>query len=591
MDAGGLGDAGGAGGTDGAVTSLPDAAGEGVGIADAALDQIVATNPTDTAFDVATDGSTSGATPDILSFTALPATISAGQSSTLSWTVTGATMLSLDQGAGTALVSVLGTTSQVVTPSKTTTYTLTLNASLTAQVTLTVVPLPSITSFVASPTVVSLGGSATLTAVFTGGTGMVDQGVGPVTSGGGSIGPIDAGLGDAGNDSGNGTSTGPINVATTYTLTVTNALGASATRQVTVEPVVFSPTGSMTIERTTHTATLLPSGTVLIAGGASNSVLTSNLASAELYDPAIGGFTATGNMTVARMNHTATLLGNGKVLIAGGRGGVSTGLLASAELYDPAAGTFTATGSMAVTRGGEYYTSEYTATLLPSGKVLIAGGLTSAASTELYDPAIGGFTATGNMTVARMNHTATLLGNGKVLIAGGGVVNDGTSNLASAELYDPAAGTFTATGAMTVARRNPTATLLPTGQVLIAGGFDSGGVPLDGAAELYDPAAGTFTATGSMTLGRGYNTATLLGNGKVLIAGGMGNFVTINNYDPAAASAELYDPAAGTFTALGTMNAARMCHTATLLPAGQVLMAGGIGGAPWSALASAELYP
>ena len=134
-------------------------------------------------------------------------------------------------------------------------------------------------------------------------------------------------------------------------------------------------------------------------------------------------FAPTGSMTVAREMHTATFLGNGKVLIAGGYDGFNGN--ASAELYDPAAGTFTATGSMTVARW------EHTATLLPNGTVLIAGGGSSSA--ELYDPAAGTFTATGSMTVARIKHTATLLLSGMVLIAGG---DDNGLTLETAELFE-----------------------------------------------------------------------------------------------------------------------------------------------------------
>jgi hypothetical protein len=147
----------------------------------------------DTAADAGARQDTLDTTPAIVRFTASPTTISAGQSSTLSWTVTDAAMLSLDQGVGSVLISVLGETSQVVTPTHTTTYTLTLNGSVSAQVTVTVEPLPSITSFSANPTMVSSGGSATLTALFSGGTGTVDQGIGTVTSGvGTNTGPISA---------------------------------------------------------------------------------------------------------------------------------------------------------------------------------------------------------------------------------------------------------------------------------------------------------------------------------------------------------------------------------------------------------------
>jgi hypothetical protein len=132
----------------------------------------------------------------------------------------------------------------------------------------------------------------------------------------------------------------------------------------------------------------------------------------------------------------------------------------------------------------------------------------------------GVFVPTGSMTVARTVHTATLLGNGKVLIAGGGCAN---GILATAELYDPATGTFAVTGSMTVPRTNHTATLLPNGQVLIAGGENvtvgAPAVPF-ASAELYDPATGTFTATGTMTVPRVSFTTTLLPNGKVLIEGG-----------------------------------------------------------------------
>ena len=476
-------DAGGVGGNDGAVVSSPDApsatggsdaivatGGTGgsdaraamgaVGGSDGAIatggasvtDGAVATGGVDASnAPVATGGMGEGGTaatspaPAIISFTATPAAISTGQSSTLSWTVTDTTMLSIDQGVG----SVSGTTSQVVTPTQTTTYTLTLNGSISAQVTVTVVPLPSITSFGANPTLISAGDIATLTAVFSGGTGTLDQGIGAVTSG-------------------SERSTGPIGKTTTYTLTVTNAVGGSTTAQVTVVVGFFTATGGMTTGREWYTATLLPSGMVLIAGGGDSS--------AEVYDPAAGTFTSTGDMTAARYDHTATLLPSGMVFIAGGgyynNDGSSTSL-ASAELYDPGAGIFTATVSMTVAR------ESHTAILLPSGDVLIAGGYGDLASAELYDPAARTFTPTGGMTAERYGHTATLLPSGKVLIAGGEGGNT------SAELYDPTAGTFTATGSMTTGREWHTATLSPDGKVLIAGGGDDNGNAL-ASAELYD---------------------------------------------------------------------------------------------------------
>ena len=249
-------DAGDLGGSDGAATSPSDAAaagssidsagmgGEGGPVVDAAADQsapadanLAADAPPDVwsanAFpdavaDAGEGEEASDTTPAIVSFTASATTISAGQSSMLSWAVTGATMLTLDQGVGSALITVLGTTSRIVSPAQTTTFTLTLNGSVSAQVTVTVVPLPSIASFYASPGVVNPGGNSTLTAVFSGGTGTVDQDIGVVISG-------------------VGVSTGPISATTTYTLTVTNAVGGSTTAQVTVVPAGPSPVNGLAV--------------------------------------------------------------------------------------------------------------------------------------------------------------------------------------------------------------------------------------------------------------------------------------------------------------------------------------------------------
>jgi len=335
----------------------------------------------------------------------------------------------------------------------------------------------------------------------------------------------------------------------------------------------FVPTGSLNTARSAHTATLLNNGKVLVAGGAAGT--NGAIASAELYDPATGTFTITGSMTTPRESHTATLLNNGKVLIAGGYTNDCCGG-ASAELYDPATGTFTVTGSMATRREAQ------TATLLNSGKVLIAGGYNIGccgdASAELYDPATETFTATGSMNTARVYHTATLLNNGKVLVAAGAGQFD---YLTSAELYDPSTGTFTATSSMSTARHYHTATLLNNGKVLVAGGANR--TDTLASAELYDPVTGTFTAPGSMNTTRVNHTATLLNDGTVLVAGG-----SSGSGSGGGASAELYDPSTETFTATGSMNTARFEHTATLLSNGTVVVAGGFSSA--ISLVSAELY-
>ena len=185
----------------------------------------------------------------------------------------------------------------------------------------------------------------------------------------------------------------------------------------TVQPAgTWATTGSLNVARSRHTATLLPDGKVLAAGGMGQADgYITYPALSELYDPATGSWTINGYINFSRTNHTATLLPNGKVLVAGGQNGY--GYLPSAELYDPATGSWTTTGSLHFGR------DQHTATLLPTGKVLVTGGQNGSSSTsinsELYDPATGTWTDTGPLNFSRMQHTATLLPNGKVLVTGG----------------------------------------------------------------------------------------------------------------------------------------------------------------------------
>ena len=245
----------------------------------------------------------------------------------------------------------------------------------------------------------------------------------------------------------------------------------------------FFVTGSLSTPRESHTATLLPNGQVLVAGGFNNG---SELASAELFNPATGSWTPTGKLNTPRDSHTATLLPNGQVLVAGGNGnGSGSGsYLASVELFNPATGSWTPTGNLNILRAYQ------TATLLPNGQVLVAGGDGNLGPggalriAELFNPAAGSWTPTGNLNTPRASHTATLLPNGQVLVAGG--FNNGSA-LASAELFNSATGSWTPTGNLNSRRDSHTATLLPNGQVLVAGGYGSGSALA--SAELYDSTA------------------------------------------------------------------------------------------------------
>jgi N-acetylneuraminic acid mutarotase len=342
----------------------------------------------------------------------------------------------------------------------------------------------------------------------------------------------------------------------------------ASTSPVEVVPASWTATGEMVEARTFHTATQLLDGRVLVAGGIgtqTSEFFANILASAEFYDPATGSWTATGPMLGVRTGHTATLLPDGGVLVAGG--GSSSdgdgGPLASAELYDPNTGTWTETATMLEARNGGH-----TATLLGNGKVLVTGGNGSSfdalASAELYDPSTGSWTAAGDMLEARSGHRAMLLLDGSVLVVGGG--------LASAELYDPTTGQWTATGATRGVLVGNTATLLPDGRVLIAGGM--AGTGASSSAEVYDPSTGQWTATEEMIEGRINHSATLLPGGTLLVAGGTDSMI---DGGVILTSAELYDPATGSWTTTEGMPVARGGYTATLLGDGTVLVAGGNG--------------
>lgn len=381
----------------------------------------------------------------------------------------------------------------------------------------------------------------------------------------------------------------------------------------------WTETAPLATPRYSHTATILSNGNVLVAGGVGSNG--QPLTSAEVYDPkansGAGSWTPTGSLADARSGHTATALGDEisgtsdpRVLVVGGIG-PGGNRLASAEVYNQQNGTWTRTGSLANPR------ASHSAAVLPDGTVLVAGGSGAGgrplASVELFTPASGRWATVGSLATPRAAHRATVLLDGRVLVAGG--AGPGGRPLASAELYTPSLtdGHWTPTASMRTARAGHTATLLPNGEVLLAGGHisfdnfrtagpDCCNVSPLASAELYHPKSGTWTTTGSLGQARTFDTATLLTGsrsecgsncGKVLVAGGFG---AVSPSSPtgnaqALASAELYDPATGRWTATGSMSGRRAWHTATRLENGKVLVAGGTSSpVAQNAIDTAEIY-
>jgi len=312
--------------------------------------------------------------------------------------------------------------------------------------------------------------------------------------------------------------------------------------------------GPMTVARNGATATLLPDGTVLIAGGVDAAPGTPR--QEEIYDPHARSFRATAGMEVQRVGHAAATLQDGRILLVGG----FESSTANSEIYDPAAVRF----SNMVSISGERY--QPSAAALADGRVLVAGGKRSStriATAEIFIPTSGGWATTGSMHQARSHFAAVRLNDGKVLVAGGGIsLND------TAELFDPATGIFTPLGNISISPQH--GVLLPNSKVVLIG---------VGQILIFDPSTRTFRPSGVQLKTFTGEAVALLQNGSVLIAGG-------GDISSTSADVLVYSPETDTLNKVGTLSVGRSSATATLLSDGTVLVAGGFSPGPVTSAAA-----
>lgn len=337
--------------------------------------------------------------------------------------------------------------------------------------------------------------------------------------------------------------------------------------------VYFGPTRATGFKvesdsRISATVPFRPAGnvhvTVVTAAGPSAAASASRFA----YRAPAGGRWRTAPTCPQGCRGPAVPISGGRVLVAGGVG-IGLGGTASAELYDPVAGDWKATGTLSQGRGA------HTVTLLADGRVLVAGGsvsmlpqgsavadYTPLRSAELYDPASGTWTGTGDMTEARVSHTATLLADGRVLVTGG-------HSSATAEFYDPRSGTWSVTSPMARVRFDHSATPMGDGRVLVVGGCSESCTAMDASAELYDPVSGQWQRATRSHTAHALHTATALPDGSVLVAGGSGSSQSVIPF------VERYEPQTDSWEPLAPMKAPRARHSATLLRDGRLLVVGG----------------
>ena len=372
------------------------------------------------------------------------------------------------------------------------------------------------------------------------------------------------------------------------------------------EPGTWTPTGSMLMERgQSFSATLLPGGRVLVAGGVNGDGR--SIEDAEIFNPSTGTWAPAPPMNRPRSRHTAVLLPNGRVLVAGGVTVTPDGGEAAtrtAELFDPASRTWVETGSMSADR---YH---HTATLMTGGRVVIVGGAGNAApfvhkTAEIYDPSTGRFQPIAPLTKHRFLHRAIKVPDGPVLYRGikipdgpvlivtGGDFPSHCDSLRTAEVYDPVADAWSPIASMSDARSAHVDALLPDGRVLVAGGWSlpvgtcpvAGPTSMTASSQVLDATTGQWQAAGSLGSPRGAIANVQLSDGRVLIAGGR---VPDGDRTARTATAELFDPGTLSWSPTGSMRTPRVGHAMVVLADGRVLAAGGFG--PAGALASAEIY-
>lgn len=364
------------------------------------------------------------------------------------------------------------------------------------------------------------------------------------------------------------------------TITVTDSLGATTSYSFTISGY-WSYAGNMSANRQNPTVTPLDNGKILVVGGPDAAAGTSG----DLFDSATQTFSTTGSLIYGRGAHAATKLGDGKVLVTGGQLNFTSTFYNSGEIYDPTSNSFTPISSSWMSAKRAMHTS----TLLPNGKVFIAGGadFTNGASpilaspTNLYDPSLNSF-GTGPSIAPRRSHTATALPDGRVVLIGG--YNDATSLYPLAiEIYDPWTNTISTSGMLPSGRMLHSATLLPDGRIVIVGGFYMNNASNE--VLVYDPTLSTVSALTTLNQARRGHFAALLPSGKLLIAGGQED-QTSQYY---LSSTEIYDPTGpGSTTFTGMLTNGRANFGGAVLPSGEVVVFGGYGSS--GDLGSAEIF-